>query len=106
MPTAFSIRITSIIAAQPAALSVAPVAGCDRVEMRADQHDFVFEHRIDARQFRDDVETVRRRFLVKRRLDVELDLDGNSFVEDANHAVVVFDRQRHGRESHAGVRAA
>ena len=59
-PDCFRMRIASIITAEPAALSVAPVPRVPRVEVRAEHHDLV--GLVGARDLADDVE--RRRVVV------------------------------------------
>ena len=101
-PTAFRIRIASIIAALPVALSVAPVAyGCES-KCAPSMHDFSDARSVPG-NLGDRVEAVRRGLVVELRLDVQLDLHRHALVEHADHAVVVLDGERDRRHALAGV---
>src|SRR4051812_29945652 len=72
--------------------------------MSAEQHHLGRE--IGARHISDGVEAVWRALIVELRLDVELDLHRHALVEDANHPVVVLDRQRDHRHASSGLLVA
>ena len=97
-PTALRMRSASIIAAEPVALSVAPVPDATESKCAPSSTTSSLSAGIGAGHLRDDVEAVARRFVVELRLDVQLDLDRHAFVEDADQAVVVLDGERDRRQ--------
>ena len=91
-PVALMMRSTSIIAAEPAALSVAPVPPCHESKCAPMSDDLV--GLVGAGNLADDVEAVRLRLLARRDVDVQLDFHRRVVIEQPDHAVVVLDRER------------
>ena len=105
-PTVFRMRSASIIAAEPVALSVAPVPAATESKCAPSSTISSFSTGSLPGSSAIDVEAVAGRLVVELRLHVELDLDRDAFVEHADQTVVVLDGERHGRQSGAGVSAA
>ena len=91
-PSAFRIRIASIVVAMPSALSVAPVAGVPRVEVRAEHHDLVLERVVGARDLGDYVVRVAI-LVVEARLHFDCQLDRDLLLQHPRDQVVVLGRQ-------------
>ena len=83
-------RAASIIAATPAALSVAPVEACVESKCAPRMTHLVGE--VGAGQIAQQVEAVRPHLVVEPGPDVDLDGDRQALVEDPDHPVVVLDR--------------
>ena len=68
-----------------------------RIQVSAEQHDLVLQHRIRSRQVGNDVVAVR---IVgeKARLHVDLELDGNAALHHSRDHVVVLPREHHRRD--------
>lgn len=69
--------------------------------MRPDHHDLIGQ--IGSGNFGDHVKSVLVRLVVKPGLNVQLDFHRDVLFQDANHAVVMFDGERHLRRDFARV---